>query len=179
MIDADSGHRTSQSGARTRRAFAPPRSALAWPTFDREQTAESVRILALTFLAIIAIVSSPALLAADQPSTLLAPVALGLSVGLGAFMTSALGHPRVGACILVLGVWLFATLIGFAGMTRYGPSVGAYALVVLMSGLLIGRWAAGLLTFASVGVSLIILDLRASGKIVSPFMYQGEVGGAS
>ena len=179
MTEPASGHLKAQSEMDRRRGFAKPRSEMTWPSFDRGQTSESVRILALTFLAIIAIIASPALLATDQPSTLLAPIGLGILVGLCAFMASALGYPRVGAYALVLGVWFFATVIGFAGMTRYGPSVGAYALVVLMGGLLIGRWAAGWLTVASVGVSLIILDLRASGQIVSPFSYDGEVGGAS
>ncbi|MDG2049927.1 MAG: ATP-binding protein [Myxococcota bacterium] len=174
MTEPISGQAKIGTGAQN-----PSGLALYWPTFDREQTSESVRILSITFLAIVAIMSSPALLAINQPSTLLAPIALGTLVGLGAFIASALGQPRVGAYVLILGVWVFATLVGFAGMTRYGPSVGAYALVVLMSGLLIGRWAAGLLALASLGASLVILELRASGQIVSPFIYEGGIGGAS
>ena len=71
MTERASGQLKAQSEMDRRRGFAKPRSEMTWPSFDRGQTSESVRILALTFLAIIAIIASPALLATDQPSTLL------------------------------------------------------------------------------------------------------------
>ncbi|HEX5066816.1 MAG TPA: PAS domain S-box protein [Myxococcota bacterium] len=103
--------------------------------------AATVHILSLSFAAAIIGFGVASLLLLRRPALVPIPVSLGL-VLVAAYWLAHRGSPRLAARVLVVGTWLGTTwAVAMTGSVN-SPALGAYLIVVLATGLLIGSDAA-------------------------------------
>lgn len=82
-----------------------------------------------------------------------------------AFTLNRAGRVRLGALVLVCGLWILMTAVAWTGGAVRETSFGWHFLVVLMAALLLGRRAAFALIAVSVATELIVMDAQRKGLV--------------
>jgi two-component system cell cycle sensor histidine kinase/response regulator CckA len=151
--------------SRGREWFRPPR--MGDPVEAR--LAATVHVLSLSFAVAIVGFGVASLLLLDR----LALVAISASIAavlMVAYLLAHRGSPRLAAHVLWIGTWLGSTFaVAITGSVN-SPALGAYLIVVLAAGLLVGR-AAAIATAALSALALVALArLEAHGVLPEPIV---------
>ena len=156
-----------REGASDRRGswFRPPAPADA----SDARLAATVRVLSLSFVLAIAGFSVVGALLLPLPIHI-APIPITMMAALlGAYALARLQRPRPAAGLVLAGIWLGTTWsIAVAGSVN-SPALGAYLILILAAGFLIGKRAAVWTAAISAASVLVLAALEAQGRLPDPF----------
>lgn len=124
-------------------------------------------IIAALLLGAAAYLATLFVVAPDQPTRAVGPVAVSL-VGVTGWFYSSLGRVRAAVNVLAIGSWITVTGIAFIHGGVRTPIIFAYPLIILLTGWLIGSRTALALTAVTVATTVIFVRLESSGLLPTP-----------